>query len=369
MTSPARPTWPLASFIRLVETLLVGAAGGALFTWLGLPAGWLSGSMIAVAVAALATRPVYVPPRLAQVVFVAVGTSLGAAVTPETLRGIGLWPLSVALLAAGITLATLSSALYLRKVHGWDTLSALLGSTPGALSQVIAYANQYKSDLRGIAIVQTIRVVILTACLPLALAVLGFVDPAAATIRRADAPLYELAILVAFCAAVAVGLQKLRFPGGLIFGSMMASAALHGSGLIHAVLPWWVVVAAMVSLGAITGSRFANTDIRLLLKHLAAAFGSFATAIAVVAMFVWISASLLSLKVPELLVSYAPGALDAMMIVALALHLDPVFVGAHHVARFLLVSLALPAFVRMSGARDDADTAIPPPSPPASAAD
>ena len=36
--------------------------------------------------------------------------------------------------------------------------------------------------------------------------------------------------------------------------------------------------------------------------------------------------------------SYAPGALDAMMILALALHLDPIFVGAHHVARFMLIS-------------------------------
>jgi membrane AbrB-like protein len=369
MTSSARSAWFPASFIRLVETLLAGAAGGALFTWLGLPAGWLSGAMITVALAALAARPMHVPPRLAQVVFVVVGASLGAAVTPEMLRGIGLWPLSVVLLAIGVMLATLSSSLYLRKVHGWDTLSALLGSTPGALSQVIAYASQYQSDLRGIAIVQTIRVVILTACLPLALAVLGFIDPAAPTLRHVDAPLHEIALLVAVCAAIALGLQKLRFPGGLIFGSMMASAVLHGSGLIQAVLPWWVVVAAMVSLGAITGSRFANTDIRLLLKHLAAAFGSFATAIAVVAVFVWISASLLSLKVPELVVSYAPGALDAMMIVALALHLDPVFVGAHHVARFILVSLALPVFVRMSGAKDDDDGAIPPPSPPASTED
>lgn len=367
MRLPAWPAWSSVSFIRLVETLLVAVAGGALFTWLGLPAGWLSGAMVSVAAAALASRPVHMPPRLAQGVFVVVGISLGASVTPEMLQGIGLWPLSVALLVVGVTLATLASTLYLRKVHGWNTSSALLGSTPGALSQVIAYASQYKSDLHGIAVVQTIRVVILTACLPIVLAVLGFVDPEAPTIPRRDGPLYELVILVAVCTVVAVGLQKLRFPGGLIFGSMMASAVLHGSGLIHATLPWWAVVAAMVSLGAVTGARFANTDIWLLLKHLGAAFGSFATAIAVVAVFVWISTSLLSFKVPELVVSYAPGALDAMMIVALALHLDPVFVGAHHVARFILVSLALPVIVRMSGAKDE--TVIPPPLPPASAGD
>jgi uncharacterized protein len=41
-----------------------------------------------------------------------------------------------------------------------------------------------------------------------------------------------------------------------------------------------------------------------------------------------------------------------MMVMALALHLDPIFVGAHHIARFLLVSLSLPILAsRLRGTR------------------
>lgn len=346
-----RPTWCPTWLTGLAETLLIGTLGGGLFAWLGFPAGWLSGSMIAVAVAALARRPMQMPPPLARVVFVAVGISLGAAVTPETLRGVATWPFSVVMLAVAVICATFASAFYLNKLHRWDMLSALFGSMPGALSQVIAYANQNKSDLRGIAIVQTIRVVILTACLPMALAALGLVGPAPANLQRFDAPLYELAILVVACSVIAALLQWLRFPGGLIFGAMLGSAVLHGTGWIHAVLPWWVVNAAMMALGAITGSRFANTGLRLLLQYLGAGLGSFAVAIAVMAVFAWSAISLMSFRIPDVVVSYAPGALDAMMILALALHLDPIFVGAHHVARFMLVSLALPVFVRMFGGK------------------
>ena len=46
---------------------------------------------------------------------------------------------------------------------------------------------------------------------------------------------------------------RIRFPGGLLFGAMVASAVLHGSGLIHAVMPWWVANTAMIALGAVTG--------------------------------------------------------------------------------------------------------------------
>jgi uncharacterized protein len=165
------------------------------------------------------------------------------------------------------------------------------------------------------------------------------------------APPHELAVLIVVCSAVAALLQWLRFPGGLIFGAMLASAVLHGTGWVHAVLPWWVVNAAMMALGAITGSRFANTGLRLLLQYLAAGLGSFAVAIAVVTVFAWSAIALMAFRIPDVVVSYAPGALDAMMILALALHLDPIFVGAHHVARFMLVSLSLPLFVRMFGGK------------------
>jgi hypothetical protein len=51
---------------------------------------------------------------------------------------------------------------------------------------------------------------------------------------------------------------------------------------------------------------------------------------------------LLSLHIGDVILAYAPGSIDAMMILALALHLDPVFVGALQLSRFLLVSFLVP---------------------------
>lgn len=353
MPFPSRQT-----AIILLETLLIGTVGGAVLTFAGIPAGWLSGAMIAVAIAALGGRPMGIPAPLARVVFVLIGISLGGAVTPETLKGVATWPFSVVLLCLGMTCAMFGSALYLKRVHGWDMLSGLFGSAPGALSQVMAYATQYQSDLRGIAIVQTIRVVILTALLPVVLALFGLIPaaPAARSFAIADSPL-ELTLLVGTSTAAAILAHFVRFPGGLIFGAMLASAVLHGSGLIHAAMPWWIVSAVMVALGSLTGSRFANTDLRMAAGYLAAALGSFSVSVAIVTVFAAIAGFVLRLNLPDVVVSYAPGALDAMMILALALHLDPIFVGAHHVTRFMLISAALPLLVRIYGQ-------TPPPPPP-----
>jgi len=55
---------------------------------------------------------------------------------------------------------------------------------------------------------------------------------------------------------------------------------------------------------------------------------------------------MLSMRAGEVLIAYAPGSVDAMMLLALALHLDPVYVGAHHVVRIFLISLTAPLVAR-----------------------
>ena len=152
----------------------------------------------------------------------------------------------------------------------------------------------------------------------------------------------ELAILVVVSTAAALVVCKLRLPGGLMFGAMLASAILHGGGFIQAMLPWWVAYAAVIGIGAVTGSRFANTDPYTLLRFLGAALGSFAVAMAVAALSVLVLTMLMSVRIADAVVAFAPGAQDTMMVLALALHLDPVFVGALHLSRFLLVSMLVP---------------------------
>ena len=45
----------------------------------------------------------------------------------------------------------------------------------------------------------------------------------------------------------------------------------------------------------------------------------------------------------DVVVAFAPGAMDAMLALALTLHIDPIFVGAHHLSRFVFVTIATPA--------------------------
>src|SRR5262249_45140182 len=161
--------------VRTAESLLIGAAGGFLFNAAKFPAGWLAGSMVFAAAAALAGRQVQVPGPLARVCSVALGIAIGGVVTPETLRGGTTWPLSIAMVAISVAAATLATFAYLTRVHGWNAVTAIFAGVPGGLAQVMALAaeERHNCDIRGVAIVQTLRVMILTVVVPAGLSLAG----------------------------------------------------------------------------------------------------------------------------------------------------------------------------------------------------
>ena len=86
------PAPALRTLAETAETLIIALAGGTAFALAGFPAGLVSGSVLAVAAAALAGRPMCVPTPLARACYILIGIFLGAVVTPQTLKGFAAWP-------------------------------------------------------------------------------------------------------------------------------------------------------------------------------------------------------------------------------------------------------------------------------------
>ncbi len=345
-----------AKLLSAVETLAIGAAGGLLFLWANLPGGLISGAMIAVAIAALAGRPLSLPPHVTQTLLVLLGISLGSVVSRELIQHVGAYPVTIALLALATFCSTFGSSLYLQRIHGWDRTSAFLAGSPGALSQITILAVERGADLPAIAVVQTMRVIILTAALPMLLALAG--TPPAASLGLLTAPASPLGLVALGASSLALALifRLMKFPASWMFGAMIASGILHGADLVQGGLPAWMRGVALIGIGAVIGSRFARMKMKTLLGHINAAFGSFVIAIAISGVFVGLIVLTTHLRPGDLIVAFAPGAMDAMLALALTLHIDPIFVGAHHLSRFVFVTIATPGIVHLFGRpQDDVD--------------
>jgi uncharacterized protein len=331
----------------LLLTVMIAGAGGALFAVLGLPAPWLTGSMMAIVAAAMADLPVGLPARLRDVAFVLLGISMGSSATPESVMQMQAWPGSLALLALSVVTTLLAGAVYLEKVHGWDRVTARCASMPGAFASVIVLAATSAADLPRVVLAQSIRIFILVALMPAMLTYIGGGSSGAgpAPIMPTSTALEVLATLAA-SGSLAVLLTFLRVPAGALLGAMIASGILHATGLVHGRFPPLLVIIGFVATGVVIGARFRGTSLATLRRTVPGAIGSVLLALAVSAAITAAGTLLLPLPFGQLWLAYAPGGVEAMAAMALALHLDPAFVGAHHVLRILGLNLISPLWLR-----------------------
>jgi uncharacterized protein len=335
--------------LQFLETLSIGTVGGLFFLVTGLPGGLISGAMLAVGLAAMLGRPMAVPAHLTQAVLVMLGISLGSLMSRQLLQHVSAYPLTIGVLALATFCTTFGSSFYLQHFHGWDRTSAFLAATPGALSQITVLAIEKGADMAAIAVVQTLRVIILTAALPLILVLTGLTSASAPAPTTTVASPLELTGLIVASVAVSLGLRMMKFPASWLFGAMVGSAVLHGTAVIDGGLPPFVRAIALIGIGTLIGSRFSRMKMSTLLRHLTAGLGSFAIAIVISAVFVTIVALTTHVRFADVLVAYAPGAMDAMLALALTLHIDPIFVGAHHLSRFVFVTIATPGIIHLFG--------------------
>lgn len=332
----------MKKLVAVILTVVLAAVGGGLFHALDIPAGWLIGAMIAVAAGAMARVPLHMPAPVANGALVLLGISMGAGVTPDTLRQAAAWPLSLLVLAASVVASITVCSFWFERVHGWDRATARFAAIPGALPAVLAMAVGTSADLPRVALAQSLRLFTLVAVMPPLLRWLAVPSTEATTSIGTPGDLSGLLLLLGASATVAGLLHRMRFPGGVLLGAMIASAVLHGTGMVQGLLPPDLLAAGFTAIGAVIGSRFCGVRPSTLLPVLRPALECVGLALALSGLCASIASALLDLPVGQTWLAYTPGGIEAMSIVAFTLGFDVAFVGMHHVVRFAGLGLIVP---------------------------
>ncbi len=340
----------MADALRLAASLLAAVAGGAVVGGMGAPAGWLSGAMLGVAALAAGGGAAPLPRALQRFTVLLAGVGIGTGLTPATLPTLARYPVSLVALALALALAiaAMTAASYFTLLRARFTrTTAFYAAVPGALSYVFITAARAEADLARVAVIQVFRLFVLMAIVPM-VARLGVGAP---NLQFAADPLAVTAALLTLAAAAGAGLDRLGIANGGLYAGIFISATAHGAGLAPGRLTPDLQIAAQALVGPWVGARFIGFDWRLLRELLVAATASFLAAFAVTTGFAALVAVMIGVPFPDALAAFAPGGLEAMTMMAFGLGLDPLFVGAHHIARFLMISLTLPWAARWLGAK------------------
>lgn len=337
--------------MRLAVALGVGAFGAAVAFALSLPAPFLTGPAIAVTLAGLAGAAMEVPARVRDAAFVVLGVSMGTSVTPDVLVAARTWPASFVLLFAALVAILWASRSMMARLWGADRRTAVLSAAPGHLSYVLGLADANGLDIRMIAIVQSIRVLLLTLAVPPLVMVLESDLAVVAPPRAAMAPGWLVASLAAAALAGLV-LKRLRLPAAYLLGGMAVSTLTHLGGVVGGHVPQALVIPAYVLLGTLIGTRFSGVTPRELRAAAMAGLALTGMAVTIALAFAFVAASLTGLPLDQTLIAFAPGGVETMSAMALLMNADPTFVAAHHVSRLFFLTFLIPLALGRSGAND-----------------
>lgn len=328
----------------IVLTLAVSAAGGGVAHAIGLPAGWLMGGALAVTIATMLGLPMRMPDRMRDVTFVLIGMSMGASVAPDSLSLLASWPVSLAALALELVIIVAATGWVLAHVFRLDPGTAYLSSFPGHLSFILGIAGTGVGNARQIVIIQVIRILMLTVAVPIGALFLPIAEVVPVAESAILAPL-QLIVLAMGCVATGLVFLRMNVPAGMVLGAMAAATAAKLGGLYSAAMPEPLVVITFILTGALIGSRFAGVSRS---EFLAAAKGGLIATtmtIAIVTVMALGVAQLVDMPFGQIWLGLAPGALEGMGALGIALGYDTAFIAAHHVIRLMLLSFAIPAVV------------------------
>ena len=327
----------------LALTLLVGAMGGALAWAASLPLGFLLGSMLVTAAWAISGRRllgrvVTLPPRFRFSFVPVIGVAIGGAFTPQVAGQMLGWGPSLAALCVFVPLAHALGFVIYRRL-GIGRREALYGAVPGGLIESVTLAEAAGADVPVVTVLQFLRLIGTILAVPFLFwgitghavgSASGAVLPGGA-LTLADAGLLVVAAVVG--AAVA---RALRFPGWIIVGPLIASAAMHAAGWVQGVPPGWLVAVTQVVLGTGLGARFAGVQRAVLLRAGRAAVANGVAALVLAFAFAEGLHWAVGEPVAAVFLAFAPGGLAEMSLIALSLQMSIIFVTAHHVVRIVL---------------------------------
>lgn len=335
--------------------LLVAISAGiaAVLLWLHAPAPLMLGPLIAgIVVASNGGKP-----RMPLPAFVFAQGVVGcmiARMVPLSIVGdiLAHWQLFIVGVLAVIG-ASLLLGWAMTRLQMMPGTTALWGISPGAASVMTIMSESYGADVRLVAFMQYLRVVMVAGVAALVAKMFGVTAPhggdAIAWFPDANWLSFGETLVVAVVGPLIA--RFLRIPAGAMMVPLVICVVLAHVGLMTVELPPWALAVSFAFIGWNIGLRFTRPLLIYVARMLPRAIACAAVLIALCGAVAWLMVVTIGVDPLTAYLATSPGGVDSIAIIAASTSCDVSFVMAMQTVRLLAVLFLAPVLTKLIAQR------------------
>ena len=328
--------------------ILISTPSAILADYFRVPLAWMLGPMLAISIAALSGIKVKMPKLALSAILIILGLHIGNYIDQNLLSQMKDWIWTSMVMFFYILVSIFIVSKYLQKFSSYKEKTSIFSAAPGALGPLLILAEYEKSDLSQVATAHLIRLIIIITLFPFF--VVNFSPTEAMTIEKfnyMDQNHLDLIILLIVSIVLIYIFDKIKVPAPLLAGALVASGILQITEIASYKLPDQSINFCLLILGASVGCRFADKSLNEVIRNTTHSFVATVLLVLLGIIAAIVASYFVENNFLTLLLSYCPGGIYEVAVIAIAFNLDPNFVAFHHIIRLLMILFTIPVILKL----------------------
>ena len=333
---------------QFLIVIIISIPSAIVADFFNIPLAWMIGPMIATSLVALKGFQVLMPKIALSSILIILGLHIGNYIDQNLLTQMVNWIWTTVIMFFYIVISILIVSKYLQKFSNYKEKTSIFSAAPGALGPLMILAEYEKSDLSQVATAHLIRLIIIITVFPFI--IISLSPTASLELEKFDYMSqnhWDLVLLIIASLVFIFFFDKAKVPAALLSGTLVASGFLQIFDIASYKLPDASINFCLLILGASVGCRFANKTFKEVASN--SFHGLVATLLLVLLGLIaaYVATFFVDTNFLSLILSFCPGGIYEVAVIAIAFDLEPDFVAFHHIIRLLFILFIVPVILRI----------------------
>ena len=327
--------------------IIISVPSAMVAEYFNVPLAWFLGPMLITSIASLMGYQTKMPRLVLSSVLILLGLYIGNYIDQNLFSQIQQWAWTSMIMLAYIVISVFIVSKYLQKFSNYDKKTSIFSAAPGALGPLMILAEDEKSDLSQVATSHLIRLIIIITIFPFivnSLHDVGDINKVVAEVKNQN--IYHFLILIITSIIIILIFDRLKVPAALLAGTLVASGFLQITEIASYKLSPNIINYCLLILGSSVGCRFADKSFSEIARNALHSFVATFMLVVLGLLAAYAASLIIEKNFFTLLLSYCPGGIYEVAVIAIFFDLDPEFVAFHHIIRLLMILFIVPAILK-----------------------